>query len=771
MRKKLLILALALISLMSLTLGVSAFSALADETANTPQTVNLTMDDGAYVRISDKDDKTGMRYVMQMPASEYEALKANENYTVSFGILIAPSVYEERIGELSVENVFGTDAKYDWAIEQEDGTFEYSGSKTRIMNLMTDEMIKTDDTYSFYGCIYEVKDENIAADFIGKGYIKYTYTEGETQKTEYRFASVAKDYEESEAKEYKVTRSMALVAQKACAAEGALSEDQKSTIQSRYLDKVKDVEKTYTVETYDSDGKLLSSDKKMGKLGTPATAETEEVKRTENDEINCYVYDSANTKNQVTGTVWADGSLVLKRFYKSSSMIYKSYSDFSKTYTDNGEVKSSYSYDSYSGYPGWNDGNRITVGMLSASKANDSSDLSEAVKSETESLGGVFHVLNNGVSFGASTYYNWGSENIDDDFRKKADNIMLPGDWRTGLPEDYTAVSYRVYVESYENTTATYGVYTGSGAKHTKNLAEGWNTIYLAKSDFDSILTASWEVGTHRLPMGLFTNVKELYLAYVGVEFGSTHNLLVKDAGDETAEAKEVNFGWSISADSMAIGYTFFDCNYDADGQQLLSDVLFATSGKAIYAHYIEGTLLYTFNESQNIAVDTMETKYNWSYGNRNNSNTSKMFESKDSISSDIASGMYVGSKGMLHVISDGKVNGGENENSATSRTIWFRTGYEELPETYTSIIIRVYVESTEGNTAAHYVHTGNNDSEKTDAITLTAGWNTIEISKEWEEKAMFSGTTGEGVPYKYFGIGHFDNVKNLYIDYIAVKK
>lgn len=125
------------------------------------------MKSGASVKVGTDN---GLRFTAVLPASEYEN-------GATYGMLIAPEDYV-RTNDLTVENVFGENAVYDYAVKNERGELVYFGTKTRIINV-TYDTLPTDENgdYLIKGSILSLKDNNIARNFVGRAY-KRTGTEG-----------------------------------------------------------------------------------------------------------------------------------------------------------------------------------------------------------------------------------------------------------------------------------------------------------------------------------------------------------------------------------------------------------------------------------------------------------------------------------------------------------------------------------------------------------------------------------------------------------------
>ena len=135
----------------------------------TPQTAEFVMTKGASVRL--KEGENGIRFMASLTPEEYTAI---EGAGASYGMLIAPADYVEK-HDLTVENVFGENAVYDWAVEDENGGWGYEGdgSKTRIINLTYDELDTEGGNYVVRGSVTNVLESNITRGFVGRAYIRY----------------------------------------------------------------------------------------------------------------------------------------------------------------------------------------------------------------------------------------------------------------------------------------------------------------------------------------------------------------------------------------------------------------------------------------------------------------------------------------------------------------------------------------------------------------------------------------------------------------------
>lgn len=125
------------------------------------------MKSGASVKVGTDN---GLRFTAVLPASEYES-------GATYGMLIAPEDYV-RTNDLTVENVFGENAVYDYAVRNEQGEWVYFGTKTRIINVTYDTLPTNENgDYLIKGSILSLKDNNIARNFVGRAY-KRTGTAG-----------------------------------------------------------------------------------------------------------------------------------------------------------------------------------------------------------------------------------------------------------------------------------------------------------------------------------------------------------------------------------------------------------------------------------------------------------------------------------------------------------------------------------------------------------------------------------------------------------------
>lgn len=263
---------------------------------------------GARIRYAG-DGVTGISYRFQIKESTYQANKT-QYAAVKYGILIAPKDGYD----LSYENVFGANAKYDWATKDADGNYVYNGTKTRIVNLEASALKsdvavvngeKTGVRY-FNGNMINIKEANLLREFQAKAYFAYS-TDG-----------VSFTYVDRIVGNESNVRSIAYVAQMALLdnSADAPTAEQAKLLQDTYMtETVLNTKTSYTTEhyTYQNGGyKLLYSDVTSNVLMGETVQAATRV-------IDGYTFNSADPNNVLTGVVLANGKLVLKRFYTGAS--------------------------------------------------------------------------------------------------------------------------------------------------------------------------------------------------------------------------------------------------------------------------------------------------------------------------------------------------------------------------------------------------------------------------------------------------------------------
>lgn len=229
--------------LMVFSVGFFTYANASADASLTPKTIDevaYTMEDGASIRMSSDNKTNGLRFVASMPTTDYEALKANTNYSnLIFGVVIAPADYlvseEESVDKgFTEENLFSDNAIYAWD-EYVNGEWVYDAEanvgKTRIINITASvlDTTKIADKAVITASITNLYDNNIARDFIARGYI---IAEIEGADNNYALASYYQNDIDNN------VRSMAVVAEKAVAdtSEYAIDDEQKDWCTENYLE-------------------------------------------------------------------------------------------------------------------------------------------------------------------------------------------------------------------------------------------------------------------------------------------------------------------------------------------------------------------------------------------------------------------------------------------------------------------------------------------------------------------------------------------------------
>ena len=243
--------------------GATALTASAETLADHADGIKMNV--GASVRYLDaatesssvNPEDNGLRFELLISTDAYTAAQTIGG-NATFGVLIAPAEYE-KTAPLTQEYVFGDKKAYDWATwSEEKQQYEYTETDndndgesdyTRIINVSTTvdftntnlktttiketvDGTETDVTYyHYYGSITGIREENLAREFIGVGYVQA----GDDTQFAVRNDNV---------------RSIAYVAQMAIAdtASDAPSPTAKTWLETNYVTPVLDEETTYTVE-------------------------------------------------------------------------------------------------------------------------------------------------------------------------------------------------------------------------------------------------------------------------------------------------------------------------------------------------------------------------------------------------------------------------------------------------------------------------------------------------------------------------------------------
>lgn len=142
----------------------------AEENAASP----FVMEAGVSVKID--GEEIGIGFTAAMSSVDLNRLQ-EEYASVSFGMLVAPLDYMEEYGDLNIENAFGENAVYDWAVQTPEGEWEYGGTKTRIFNLpaVQSESGEGGETYcELKSALFDISEEELTTNFIGRAYAKVT---------------------------------------------------------------------------------------------------------------------------------------------------------------------------------------------------------------------------------------------------------------------------------------------------------------------------------------------------------------------------------------------------------------------------------------------------------------------------------------------------------------------------------------------------------------------------------------------------------------------
>lgn len=175
---------------------------------------------GASVRYASVSGTNGLRFQATVAKEDY-----NENAT--YGMLILPEDYV-KVYPLTVENVFGESAVYDWATQNENEEWVYTGAKKRIINISYSSLASNAaGDYVINGSILNIKDKNVSRNFVGCAYscLNGTYALAQWASADGETADIANN-----------TRSMLYVAQAAIKS-GAISNEQKDLLKTMYIDK------------------------------------------------------------------------------------------------------------------------------------------------------------------------------------------------------------------------------------------------------------------------------------------------------------------------------------------------------------------------------------------------------------------------------------------------------------------------------------------------------------------------------------------------------
>ena len=310
-------LAMALTLLGAGAAAVKNVEASAEEIV-TAETVALTMDKGAAVRIGAVDGNNGIRFALTMDKTEYGLLmdkvgtELDDLYSeISFGVIITKASYVSDTNELSVENLFDLDTadgvdntKFEWKPEGADENWTVSEGKSLVVNQTFGYLGESEyyeNEYVGFASLVQIQDYNLTEEFIGRGYMKYTTVDGVVN---YRMANYYEDVRANN------VRSMTYVAQKAI--EDPKMADSVETLNSLYVshptvaqEKVSVTVKHHKLGVHGDEKSVQTevlTDKTIGETVT-ATPLTEDG----------WIYDES--KSTVSGAAYANNKTVLDLYY------------------------------------------------------------------------------------------------------------------------------------------------------------------------------------------------------------------------------------------------------------------------------------------------------------------------------------------------------------------------------------------------------------------------------------------------------------------------
>lgn len=291
------------------------------EDVTNAETGSLKMATGASIKnVGSSEEKNGLRYALTLSQGHYKGLMQSAKNgvydNITFGVLLLPKVYNDTFA--AREYAFGENVKYDWAVKDETGEWQYDDTaadgKVRIFNLDGDAMRYNEELQkmAFYGTITNVKQDNLGREMVGVGYI--AYTQGE--KVSYVFTP-AEDEKNN-------VRTMAYVAQKAIEAGAENAEWLKATYIAPVIEK--GISYTYNVEYYfgDENGEYKAAPSRTveysAKLGDNVTAAELDLGR-----LKGYVSDEEKSASECTGNLKyaLGGELTLKRYYKRVTQLFE----------------------------------------------------------------------------------------------------------------------------------------------------------------------------------------------------------------------------------------------------------------------------------------------------------------------------------------------------------------------------------------------------------------------------------------------------------------
>ena len=248
---------------------------------------DFVMEEGAAVRVSG-NAANGLRFIGEMSEAVYSDFEARN---ATYGMVIIPKDYITDGYELTVENLFGQNAKYSETVEA-----GVSQAVRKMLHLkeLTPTNCDEDGNYEIRGAITDLYVNNITREFVGVAYAKV----GE----QYVLAGYYGDNVENN------SRSMYYVSQKAID-----KGDHASAVQAAYIDKfdkyVSDNGKTYN-RTYTVNYIRTAN----GKSTVETITETAPL----NSEINL-------TAKEISGFTLASASTITSKVYANKDNVFNFY--------------------------------------------------------------------------------------------------------------------------------------------------------------------------------------------------------------------------------------------------------------------------------------------------------------------------------------------------------------------------------------------------------------------------------------------------------------
>lgn len=258
----------------------------------------FTMETGASIRLSDEGN--GLKFTTLVDKEFYASL-VNDGYELLFGTVIMPYDYISTYGDITIDNLFTENGKYCWGTAVQGKALILNGTATLNQNY-------NEDYHSFNYSILGILQENIDKKFVARSYLRL--------KKDGVEKFILSEYAEGDIKNN--VASVSSVAQNIVGASAVKS--QVISLRNDYLNKVKGKEANYTVKhvylngndiykvittTHTSKAGLVISAEESALFGYTAVGSTKVLNKTYN--------------STVTGTVLADGSLVLVRYYVNNA--------------------------------------------------------------------------------------------------------------------------------------------------------------------------------------------------------------------------------------------------------------------------------------------------------------------------------------------------------------------------------------------------------------------------------------------------------------------